>query len=364
MSAQVQESDHALTIAEIKDLLPVLWAANVSAVVQGAPGVGKTQGVRQACEEDGRWCEQVTLSAHAAVDLKGIPSIGTTSEGTPCTVFTPPDFLVRLNERAELEGPGCIVFEEFANAGDDVRKAAFQLLLEHALDNFRLALCIAVCATTNRKQDGCNVRELSAAIRTGRAAIFDARVDQEGWVRWARPANIDERIIGAIRWNSGEVQGEDESARTLLHSFSKDVAGVQATPRGWEQLSNVLRETDDVRIIGHAANSLVGTKASATFVSFLKVYAGLPDVDSIRNFPLKAEVPEQSELNVRFALVNRLSNVATLKDVGAYLKYFARFGAGEFEAKFVSDVLAKHDWFSASPEYTKWAIANPAFASA
>ena len=53
------------------------------------------------------------------------------------------------------------------------------------------------------------------------------------------------------------------------------------TPRAWSMLSNILKNTKDIKTINPIIYGSVGYGAGIEFVSFVKVYKTLPDIDAI-----------------------------------------------------------------------------------
>ncbi|MBO4304896.1 MAG: AAA family ATPase [Lentisphaeria bacterium] len=206
-----------VTIAEAKSILSAM-AHRQSILLLSAPGVGKSDAVRQAAAAAGLECRSLLGTQIAPEDVSGIPRIvGERS------VFCPPRIL--LPEKPEKF---CLFLDELPACAPDIQKAFYSLLLERRLGEHKLPEGTWVVAAGNRAEDRSLVRSLSAAL-INRAIILQVRVDVKEWVQWAVANHIREDIISYILLMPSALQ---RPVPDLPVPFS--------TPRAWASLSQAL----------------------------------------------------------------------------------------------------------------------------
>ncbi len=206
-----------VTLSQAKTLIRAM-AHDQSLLLLSAPGVGKSDTVRQAAQDADLECRSLLGTQIAPEDVSGIPRIvGERS------VFCPPRIL--LPEKPE---PFCLFLDELPAATPDIQKAFYSLLLERRLGEHDLPKGTWVVAAGNRAEDRALVRTLSSAL-VNRVIILNIRVDVREWLQWAKGAGIRSEIISFI---------------TLMpQSLMRDVPREPvpfSTPRAWTALSRAL----------------------------------------------------------------------------------------------------------------------------
>lgn len=210
-----------VTLSEAKTLISCL-AHRQSILLLSAPGVGKSDAVRQAADEAGLECKSLLGTQIAPEDVSGIPRIvGERS------VFCPPRILLPEDPK-----PFCLFLDELPACSPDIQKAFYSLLLERRLGEHKLPEGTWVVAAGNRAEDRSLVRTLSAAL-VNRVLILQVKVDVHEWVAWAYKAGIRKDIISYILFNPMALQREIPS---LPLPFS--------TPRAWASLAQSLDMVD------------------------------------------------------------------------------------------------------------------------
>ena len=111
-----------VTLSEAKTMIKAL-AAKESILLLSAPGVGKSDIVKQAALEVGLKLNSLLGTQIAPEDVSGIPKIINER-----SVFCPPRILL-----PEDIAPFCLFLDELPAASPDVQKALYALLLERRL---------------------------------------------------------------------------------------------------------------------------------------------------------------------------------------------------------------------------------------
>ena len=222
-----------------------------------------------------------------------------------------------------------IFFDELGNASPPML-SAIQSYLEDGMirGHKKLANVVFVCAS-NLPEHGCNAKPIPRSLMEGRIVSLYMGVNHRGWLVWSRgPANIDQRIIAAIEWRE-----------ELLCMFDgKHKGRTQATPRGWQKLSNLMNEGADGKVLDTLAEGCVGKEAWVQTRGFFKM-SGLPLFEEIVGDPMGASLPGDyvpaegpggqyvTAANVAYRLAKMKHRGEHLETVAAenILKYFGRY---------------------------------------
>lgn len=207
----------SITLSRAKSLIRHL-AHRQSMLLLSAPGVGKSDIVRQAAAEAGLPCRSLLGTQIAPEDVSGIPRIiGERS------VFCPPRVL--LPEDGE---PFCLFLDELPAAPPDIQKAFYSLLLERRIGEFPLPKGSWVVAAGNRAVDRALVRAMSSAL-VNRVLITHIEVDRKEWMVWAKANGVRPEILAFVTY----------MPHALMRSVPVEPVPF-STPRAWASLSRAL----------------------------------------------------------------------------------------------------------------------------
>jgi hypothetical protein len=210
-----------ITLSQAKELIKTM-AARESILLLSAPGVGKSDIVRQAAQEAGLPVRSLLGTQIAPEDVSGIPRIINER-----SVFCPPRILL-----PETPEPFCLFLDEFPAAGPDVQKALYALLLERRLGEHQLPEGTWVVAAGNRQEDRALVRQMSSAL-VNRAFLIHVRADVKEWLRWAQANGVRHDVISFIVF----------MPEALMRPVPNSPAPF-STPRAWASLSQALDMTE------------------------------------------------------------------------------------------------------------------------
>ena len=206
-----------VTLSQAKAMIKVL-AAKESILLLSAPGVGKSDIVRQAAAEEGLPVRSLLGTQIAPEDVSGIPKIVNER-----SVFCPPRILLPEDPK-----PFCLFLDEFPAAAPDVQKALYALLLERRLGEHTLPEGTWVVAAGNRQEDRALVRQMSSAL-VNRTFLIHVRADYKEWLVWARKSTIREDIIAFIIF----------MPESLMRKVPNSPIPF-STPRAWASLSKAI----------------------------------------------------------------------------------------------------------------------------
>ncbi len=327
--------DHEYTALERGLHTPVmLW---------GPPGVGKSQLVYQVAGNHGVPIIDIRLSQLEPSDLRGIPfrSGDTVQWAVPAML---PD--------AVRHGPRGILFlDEITSAPPSVSAAAYQLILDRRLGEYRVPAGWAIFAAGNRQGDR-GVTYTMPAPLANRFSHYEVEPNLDDWVSWAFGFGIDERLIAFLRFRPD-----------LLFDFDPaENPAAFPSPRSWEFAHRALAKFGGERdmLLG-ALKACVGAAAGVELDAFLRNLDNLPDIDAIID-GRETAVPADLDLQyaVASALVGRALRApeggARNAAMGHILDYAGRFPQREMGVMLVSDLhqAVGADVF-ALPQFAHWA---------
>lgn len=241
-----------------------------SVMLWGAPGVGKSQGVRQIANniemEIGIpvYVADVRLLLFNPIDLRGIPVADTDKK-----------FAIWLKPKIfQMQTKNCInilFLDEISAAPQSVQAAAYQITLDRQVGEHKLPDNCIVIAAGNRVTDKSVAVKMPKAL-ANRLLHIEVEGDFDSWKKWAISKNINDKVLAYLSENRNRLFGFNPECDDLAFP----------TPRSWEMVSNILNTFD-----GDAAKSfplisgLIGIGEAMEFRGWCKVYKDLPNIENI-----------------------------------------------------------------------------------
>jgi len=333
-----------LTVLD-REFLSAREGHHTPVMLWGPPGIGKSQIIAQVAERHAAPMIDIRLSQMEPTDLRGIPfRIENRVEWAVPSML--PD--------AERHGPNGILFlDEITSAPPSVSAAAYQLILDRRLGDYEVPPGWAIFAAGNRQGDR-GVTYTMPAPLANRFSHFEVESNIDDWVSWAYAHNIDEGLIGFLRFKP-----------ELLFDFNPAHNPVAfPSPRSWEFAHRTLQKFgDNPDLLLPTLQACVGPAAGLELHAFIENLDNMPDLDAItRGEPVP--VPREVDLQyaVASALVGRAIRAKGSPDAkvihGHILDYAARFPLREMGIMLVSDMhRAIGQSLFAVPQFANWANA-------
>lgn len=332
-------------------LIPILEREFISAaeghhtpvMMWGPPGVGKSMMVAEVAAKHGVPVIDIRLSQMEPSDLRGIPfRVGDHVD------WAIPSILPNANRHGDK---GILFLDEITSAPPSVSAAAYQLILDRRLGAYEVPPGWAIFAAGNRQGDR-GVTYAMPAPLANRFSHFDVEANLDDWSQWAYENNIDDRLIGFLRFRP-ELLFDFDPARNPT-AFP--------TPRSWEFAHRALQKFgDQPDLLGPALAACVGQAAGIEFSAYLANLSRMPDLDAIVE-GRPAEVPRDTDLQyaVAAALVARAirnKNGSNIREMlGHILDYAAKFPLREMGVMLVSDIHRNvGQSLFAVPQFANWA---------
>ncbi|MBQ8759378.1 MAG: AAA family ATPase [Clostridia bacterium] len=244
-----------------------------SVMLWGAPGVGKSDGVRQIAtgiEEKTDKKVKVTdvrLLLFNPVDLRGIPTADAQRE----TAIWLKPAIFRMDASDDVVN--ILFLDEISAAPPSVQAAAYQITLDRTVGEHKLPDNCIVIAAGNRVTDRSVAYNMPKAL-ANRLCHMEISCDCEGWLEWAALSDIHECVTGFISYRPQFLLVDDGKKN------SDDLA--YPTPRSWAMVSNILKNAKgDIDAMFPLIAGCVGNEAAEELRNWNEIYKKLPSARSI-----------------------------------------------------------------------------------
>lgn len=270
-----------VTPSELKTLLQSHLVVKRSAFIWGPPGVGKSSIIAQFAEENGYSLIDIRLSQFDNTDIRGIPFRHEDGMKWELPSMFPRD----RNAKA------IILLDEFAQAEQSVRKAAFQLVLDRKIGDYIVPDNVIIMAASNRTQDRSGAAKIEYALKS-RFTHYDLVVDFDDFSDWAISAKFNPKMLGYLSSN-----------KHMLHNFdpaSESNGGM--SPRQWEAASQLWDAGEGLprRLRFIQLEGSVGKTATEGFKSHMDLEDKLPNLADI--FSGKADPITTSGVAIEYSV--------------------------------------------------------------
>lgn len=323
----------SITPKKLKQELGVLLDTDIPTFIHGSPGIGKSYIINEMAEERGWDIIDVRLSQLDAVDLRGIPTI---EEGQ--TKWMPPVFLPKEAKN------GILFLDELNSAPPSIQAAIYQLVLDRKLGEYELPEGWRIVSAGNRINDKGIVFRLPSPL-SNRMVHLVLESAYEDFKEWAMSEGVHPYIIGFLGFRRDLLSSEIPKETETNPAF--------ATPRSWAMLSRIISTSSkDINTLATLAYGSVGYAAGLEFMSYIKVYKELPNIDALLQGEDR-ELPESpgSLYALNSALVHKFdgSQAQALAVLSLSEKLPIEFGV-----MLVKDCLVKHEAIAEFEAFEAW----------
>lgn len=300
-----------MTIKEFGECLEFNIEHNIKHAILGlgAPGVGKSQLIRQIGKKHGYKVIDVRLAQMSEVEIGGLIY---PNESRTKTVWLSPEILPDVERDGEKT---ILLLDEITSCTKRVQVAAYQLILDRRVGQYQLPEGCFVVALGNREDDEGVYIQLAAPL-ADRFEIHYIEPDFNSWLNdYAIPFGVHTYVVNYLRFKP-----------TALHNqIPGEEAMVFATPRSWDRVSEILKYDSDVNnpVIANKIIGNIGLKEGAQFVEYCKKHASLvtPEeyVMGTKGAPTK---PEELKLLVKgmISMVRDIEGVPNARELDADLR--------------------------------------------
>lgn len=250
-------------------------------MVLGAPGMGKTAIMSQIASEMGIGYVAYTITHHTRQSAIGLPVIERhVYDGEECSItrYTMSEIIASVHDLIEERGhrEGILFIDEINCVSETLAPAMLDLLQNKKFGPHRIPDGWILVAAGNPPEYNASAREFDIAT-LDRIRTIHVDPDTDIWLRYARSAGVHEAVTFYLQ----------VKPQNLLR-IERTVDGTYfATPRGWEDLSTVMREYDrlgftvDVDLVSQYIRDPEVAAEFTRYLDFHRRYGEEHDIDAI-----------------------------------------------------------------------------------
>lgn len=258
-----------MNIKRVDDKKP--RSKNHALFIWGAPGIGKTEILRQVANEANAIVIEWHLSQIEPTDFRGVPKIenvkGSNDTKDERTVVKLPE----LFPDSDTEVPGIIFFDEMNRAPQMVLSAALSLCLGGTLGNYSLPERWIVVAAGNRAIDlGDATPTVIEPALANRFSHVNYAPSIEDWIKWAyKKDHINPDLIAFLKHKPQYYHklDPDEEPQAWPSPRSWDLASEEEYFARGEKWSNKLSSDE----LSEIYTDNVGSEAATAFNAYLEL---------------------------------------------------------------------------------------------
>jgi len=291
----------------------------------GPPGIGKSEVVEQITNSlPNSHLIDIRLSLWEPTDIKGIPYYAANDNKM---VWAEPAELPNA-EMAKQYDNIVLFLDEMNSAAPAVQAAAYQLILNRRVGQYKLPDNVFIVAAGNRDSDKGVTYRMPAPL-ANRFIHLELAVSFDDWFEWAVNNDIHKDVVGFLTFSKKDLY--DFDPKSPSRSF--------ATPRSWTFVSELLDDGIDEETTTDLVSGAIGEGLAVKFMAHRKVASSMPNPTDI----LEGKVKElkQSEISAMYSLTVSLcyelkeASDANDKKFDDKVNNFLRFAMDNFETELV-----------------------------
>lgn len=306
----------------------------IPAMIKGAPGVGKSDIITQACLATGA----DLIIEHPVVadptDFKGLPFA---RKGQA-------EFLPFGSLRKIIEAKTRTVYflDDLGQAPVAVQAATMQLILARRINGHHVSDQVTFIAATNRHKDRSGVTGILESVKTRWATILELTPDVNDWCNWALKNNMPTELIAFIRFRP-----------ELLHDFKPTNELTNSPcPRTVANVGRLMNLGTPSHLEFEIFSGSAGEGFASELVGFLKIFRTLPNPDTVLMHPDTAIVPDDPA--TLYAICGALSRKASDQTIERLVTYANRL-PDEFSVLMITDSEKINPDIANSRAFIQWA---------
>lgn len=277
--------------------------------IQGPPGVGKSDIIRELCEENG-WALSVKYLSNMSLEqITGIPC---KVESGSTAVWSKPELFNFDNPEYE---PECgmsdkvvkvLLIDDFHLADRIMQKYLFQILTYKSLNGYKLPENTAIILAGNRNTDRALANPIPAPV-CNRLMFIEVKSDLQDWLNnFAFKHGVRNDITSYLYQ-----YGDERLSSEPLES------GAWASPRAWTYLSYQMDTFEkmfgklNITELKNMASGLVGTENAVKFIEYRELFAKWNFNELFRNGTKHAFKQFEAEVNKNITDVYAIISAGT-----------------------------------------------------
>ncbi len=245
----------------------------------GAPGVGKSQIIRQIGKKYGYKVIDIRLAQMSEVEIGGLIY---PNESRTKTIWLSPEV---LPDEARDGKNTILLLDEITSCTKRVQVAAYQLILDRRIGQYQLPEGTFVVALGNREDDDGVYIQLAGPL-ADRFEIHYIEPNFEDWKNdFALKNGVHPYVVNYLTFKPSALHNQKAEEGNMVF----------ATPRSWVRVSDILNFDSDVTrpVIRHKIIGNVGEVEGNQFVEYCKKHRNVVTADDFMSG--KADAPKSPE---------------------------------------------------------------------
>lgn len=294
--------------AQLQKFLTKMITAKMPVLIQGSPGIGKTDIVNQASKQANADVLCVYCATSDPMDPKGMPATWMNKDGQQVADFLPFGY---MNKIIKADSPLVVFLDDLGQAPPAVQAAFMNLILARRTgDGTKISDHVVFVAATNRRQDKAGVSGILEPVKSRFASIVELECSIEDWIDWAIGEKLDIRGITFVKFRGMNVLNNFRPSLDIENSPS---------PRTVTQALKMLPLLDDDEMFEGLAGAC-GKAWADEFTGYCRILKKIPNPDQIKTNPDMVEIPTESHICFALTLnLGRMVSVATADNVISYM---------------------------------------------
>lgn len=326
-----------MTPKKLQKFLTKMIAQRMPVMIQGSPGIGKTDIVMAATMAAGGDLLSVYCATSDPMDPKGMPATWfDQSTQKQVADFLPFGYMNKIINATKL----LVVFlDDLGQAPPAVQAAFMNLILARKTgDGTPISEHVVFVAATNRRQDKANVSGILEPVKSRFFTIVELECDLDDWVDWAIEKKLDPRGISFVKFRDMKVLNDFQPSLDLTNCPS---------PRTVTQALKMLPFLDDDEMVEALAGAC-GRGWADEFTGFCRILKAIPNPDLIKANQSAVQVP--TEASVQFALTLNLGRICDEYNADNIIGFMMRMNA-DYWPVFKKVALTQNSMISQTAAY-------------
>ncbi|MBO6165015.1 MAG: AAA family ATPase [Eubacterium sp.] len=269
----------------------------------GAPGVGKSQVVKQIGAELGYKVIDLRLAQMSEVEIGGLIY---PNEDRTKTRWLSPEVL----PDEERDGKKTILLlDEITSCPKRVQVAAYQLILDRRVGQYNLPEGTFVIGLGNREDDDGVYIRLAGPL-ADRFEIHYIDVDFRTWKNdFAIPYGVHSYVINYLNFKPAALHTQKADSDSMVF----------ATPRSWERVSDILKKNSDLSnpVVVNKIAGNIGEVETTQFVSFINSSDDTVSVEDYLDNKVEAPTDPEKVAILTNGMIDRVSFLKSVNEADA-----------------------------------------------
>lgn len=327
-----------MKVNEMKSALVEILSANLVPMIQGSPGIGKSDIVRSVAGQFKLKVIDMRLSQCDPTDMLGFP----THNGERMGYAPPENIPLQGLDTVPAGYNGWLLFlDEFNSAPLSVQAAAYKLVLDRMIGQHPIHKKCAIVCAGNRETDGAIVNRIGTAMQS-RLIHLELETDVQAWLEWATEVDLDHRAISYV-----------ESRPDHLHKFDPNHNDKTfACPRTWEFAGKLIKNKPPTPLLQEMLIGTLSAGIAREFYAHMHYCANLPKIHEIAARP--DDIPFSEEPALLYAVSHMVAAYITEKNADRLMRFIQRLPL-EFGTTAIRGALKRNKALLQIPPVRSWA---------